>query len=441
MHHTELQVMMLVAKQTLLTKRSPMRIRTLLNSCQKYKSFIYKTEYFEKRNNKQVVIIEVEERKNSHPICSCCQQKAVQYDRLPYNRDDQFIPLWGYQVYIRYRKRRVNCLKCGVKVEQVPWSQGKQKLTSSYQVYLAQWARRVSWKEVSEVFQTSWYHVYQSVKFVVSYGLKKRNLDNINAIGVDEVQYGKGHQYITLVYQLDSENKRLLFVGKNRKAKTLLRFFHQLGKSRCANIKFVCSDMWKAYLKVIKKKIPQACHILDRFHIVAMLNKAVDEVRRTEAKQLKADGYEDILKHTKYCFLKNEENLTEKQSLKLDDVLQYDMKSIRAYLYKESFQAFWKYKTPYWAEWFLTKWCNKAMRSQLKPIKRFVKTVRNHQPLMMNWFKAKKQYSSGTVEGFNRKVNLVTRKAYGFRHYETLEIALFHTMGKLPEPESTHRFF
>ena len=122
-------------------------------------------------------------------------------------------------------------------------------------------------------------------------------------------------------------------------AKTLLRFFHQLGKVRCANIKFVCSDMWKAYIKVIKKKIPHALHILDRFHIVQTLNKAVDEVRRTEAKQLKADGYDELLKHTKYCFLKNEENLTHKQSMKLDEVLQYDLKSVRAYLYKGKRQS------------------------------------------------------------------------------------------------------
>jgi len=82
-----------------------------------------------------------------------------------------------------------------------------------------------------------------------------------------------------------------------------------------------------------------------------------------------------------------------------------------------------------------------AMRSQLAPIKKFVKTVRNHQSLMMNWFKANKQYSSGTVEGLNRIVNLVTRKAFGFREHETLKIMLFHTMGKLPEPKSTHSFF
>jgi len=418
-----------------------MRIRTLLNDCQNFKSFVYQKEYTEMINGRLGLIIEITERKNSRPICSCCERICNPYDRMPKPRDDQFVPLWGYQVYFRYRRRRVSCPSCGVKVEQVPWATGKQKLTKAFKIHLAQWARRLSWKEVSDVFQTSWDHVYQSVKFAVAFGMAHRNMDNIEAIGVDEVQHGKGHQYITLVYQLDNDNKRLLYVGQNRKAKTLLRFFHQLGKERCSAIKFVCSDMWKAYLKVIKKKTPQALHILDRFHIVAMLNKAVDEVRRGEVKQLRSEGYDEILKHTKYCFLKNEKNLTHKQSMKLDDVLRYDLKSVRAYLYKESFQAFWEYTSPYWANWFLRKWCGKAMRSQLSPIKKFVKTVRNHQPLMMNWFKAKKQYSSGTVEGMNRKVNLVTRKAYGFRQYETLEIALFHTMGKLPEPKSTHRFF
>lgn len=155
---------------------------------------------------------------------------------------------------------------------------------------------------------------------------------------------------------------------------------------------------------------------------------------------MKQEGYEDVLTHTKYCFLKNEKNLTEKQETKLVEILQYDLKSVRAFLLKESFQAFWQYRSPYWAEWYLKKWCTRAMRSRLTPIKDFVKTICNHQPLIMNWFKAKKAFSSGTVEGLNRKINLVTRKSYGFRSYKVLQIALFHTMGKLPEPKLTHRF-
>ncbi len=160
-----------------------------------------------------------------------------------------------------------------------------------------------------------------------------------------------------------------------------------------------------------------------------------------EKARLKDEGYdESVLTNTKYCFLKNPENLTEKQKLKLSDVLQYDLKSVRAHLLKESFRLFWEYKSPYWAQWYLEKWCARAMRSRLKPMKDFVRMIRSHQPLIMNWFKAKKQFNSGIVGGLNRKVNLVTRKGFGFRSYEVLKIALYHTMGDLPEPESTHRF-
>ncbi len=393
-----------------------------------------------KVGGEDALIIEIEPRKNSRAVCSACHSSCSTYDHTTI-RLFQFIAIWGYQVYFRYRMRRVNCQHCGIKIESVPWAEGKQHLTKPFQLFLAQWAKKLSWLDVARSFKTSWEQVYRSVKMVVDYGLQHRSLKTVEAIGVDEIQYGKGHQYLTLVYQIDSDSKRLLHIARNRTAKSLLSFFVLLKKSGCERLKFVCSDMWKPYLKVIKKKAPQALHILDRFHIVAKLNTAVDEVRREEVKRLKDEGYEDILKHSKYCFLKNEANLTERQKTQLKDLLQFDLKSIKAYLLKESFQAFWGYKTPYWAKRFLNEWCKKAVRSRLLPIKRFVKTMRRHEALMMNWFKAKKQYSSGVVEGLNRKVNLVTRKSYGFKNYETLKTALFHTMGHLPEPEITHRFF
>lgn len=418
-----------------------MRITTLLNNCYYLKSFVYQKEILETVDGHDSLIVDIVPRKNSRPICSGCHRPGSIYDHVARARLFQFVPLWGYQVYFRYQKRRVNCNRCGIKVESVPWADGKQQLTRPYQHFLAGWAKRLSWLEVARSFRTSWDHVFQSVKTVVEYGLSHRSMDNIEAVGVDEIQYGKGHQYLTLVYQIDSGSKRLLYIARKRTVKSLLRFFHELGKPGCEQLKFICSDMWKPYLKVIKKKAPQALHILDRFHIVAKLNKAVDEVRRTEVKRLKDEGYEEILKHSKYCFLKNESNLTAKQQTKLDDLLQYDLRSVKAYLLKESFQAFWQYRSPHWARKYLKQWCFRTMRSKLEPMKKFVGTVRRHETLMMNWFKAKKQYSSGVVEGLNRKVNLVTRKAYGFKSYETLKIALFHTMGQLPEPKMTHRFF
>lgn len=417
-----------------------MRIRTLLNHCHYLKSFVYEKEQLEQIEGQAVLVVDVVPRKNGRAVCSSCGQLAGGYDRGGKARLFSFVPLWGFPVYLRYVMRRVHCRRCGIKVEQVPWAEGKSPRTRAYEVFLARWARRLSWQEVAGIFQTSWEQVYRSVGTVVRYGMAHRKLEGIQAVGVDEVQYRRGHQYLTVVYQLDSGCRRLLYVGKKRTVKSLLGFFRELGPARCEAIRYVCSDMWRPYLKVIKKKLPQALHILDRFHIVVLLNKAVDEVRRQEAGRLKRAGYEAILRHSRYCFLKNEANLTDKQAMKLSELLQYDLKSVRAYLLKESFQAFWHYTSPYWAAWFLKQWCARAMRSKLEPMKKFVKTVRRHEALMMNWFEAKKAFSSGIVEGLNRKINLVTRKAYGYRSYDVLKIALFHTLGELPEPEMTHRF-
>ena len=417
-----------------------MRIETILNHCYRHKSFVYSGFRWDQIGRKDALIVNVVPRKNGQAECSVCALLAPVYDHQE-ERQFDFVPLWNIPVCFRYTMRRVDCPEHGVRVERIPWADGKSHLTKPYQLFLARWARKLSWKEVAESFGTTWDNVFRSVKTVVAYGMKHRKLNGITAIGVDELQHGKGHQYVTLVYQLNAGVRRLLFVGRERKAKTLLRFFRDFGRERCEKLEFVCSDMWRAYLKVIAKKAPNALHILDRFHIVQHLGKAIDKIRAAEVKALAHDGYdEEILKRTKYCFLKNEENLTDTQQTKLADVLQYDLRSVRAYLLKESFRLFWNYKSPYWAQWYLDKWCARAMRSRLDPIKKFVKTIRRHQPLIMNWFKAQKVYSSGIVEGMNRKINLVTRKSFGFRSFEVLKIALFHTMGELPEPEFTHRF-
>ena len=257
----------------------------------------------------------------------------------------------------------------------------------------------------------------------------------------DEIQYRKGHKYLTVVYQLNEGCRRLLWVGRERTAKTMLKFFRSFGKDRTAELRFICSDMWKPYLKVIKKKAGHTLHILDRYHIVANLNKAIDEVRAEETKRLNEEGYEPILKHTRWCFLKREKNLTNKQNLKLRDILKYDLKSVRVYLLKEAFQVFWEYTSPYWAGEYLDKWTTRVMRSRIEPMKKMAKQIRKHRTLILNWFRAKKEFSNGIVEGYNKRIKLTIRKACGFRTFNVIELSLYRTLGALPEPEVTHRFW
>ena len=417
-----------------------MRLQTILNSVQKFKSFIYQKEELVLRGKKiDSIRVTLVARKNSKGLCSGCKRPAGCYDHLP-EREFEFVPLWGITVLFCYRMRRVNCPDCGVKVESVPWANGKETMTKAMMQFLANWAKKLSWQETARTFNTSWAKVFSAVKYVVDWGLSRRDFKDVESIGVDEIAWKKGHKYLTLVYQIDQGMTRLLWIGKERTAETFRGFFKVFGKENTAKLRHICSDMWRPYLDVIKEKAPQALHILDRFHIVAKVNKAIDEIRATEARKMQADGYEPILKKSRWCLLKRKENLTKQQEAKLKDLVQYNLKSVRAYLLKEDFNGFWEYTTAAWAGKFLDRWCTRVMRSKLEPMKKVAKTIRRHKPLILNWFKAKKAFSSGIVEGLNNKTKVVTRKAYGFRTFSCIETALYHQVGRLPEPEVTHRF-
>lgn len=413
-----------------------MVIKTVLNKCHPIRYFVYGAACFVGQH----IHVEVRSRQGSRAMCSGCDFPGPTYDTARKARLFEFVPLWGFIVFLCYAMRRVDCKKCGVTVERVPWADGKNQTCNAYRLFLARWARRIPWSEVGRIFGTNWGVVYRAIDWVVGYGLTHRNLDGITAIGFDEIAVWKGHKYLTVVYQIDAGVRRLLWVGRDRTQATARGFFEMFGQTRTKALLFVVSDMWKPYLNVIKQKAEQALHILDRFHVVMKLNKAIDEVRAKEARHMARSGFEPVLKHSRWCFLKRKENLTIKQKRKLKDVLRYDLKSVRAYLLKEAFDAFWTYQSPQWAGWFLDKWCKRAMRSRLPPIKKFAKTLRAHKPLLLNWFRARSEIAMGAVEGMNTNAKLAIRKARGFRTYEVLKTALYHELGRLPEPEFTHRF-
>lgn len=418
-----------------------MLVKTILNRVHPIKGFVY--EHLEIVGGAEPPIVKVDVRAHarSRPICSVCGQRGPVHQTESTPRLFEFVPLWGMPVFLHYQMRRVRCRRCGVKVESVPWAEGKHRLTTAFAWFLAAWAKRLSWSATAEAFMTSYYHVFTSVKMAVDWGRKHMDLSGIEAIGVDEMQIGKGHKYITAVYEIGEGRRRLLWTGKKREAKTLLKFFDWFGEERSAKLKFICSDMWHGYLKVIREKASGAIHILDRFHIMAKMSKALDKIRAQEVKQLKSQGLEPVLTKSRWCFLKRPENLSETQAEKLTDLLRYNLKIVRAYLLKEQFQFFWQYKSPAWAGKFLDQWCANAMRSRIKPMKDIARSMRSHRPLLLNWFRAKKQFSSGVVEGLNNKAKTTMKNAYGYRTFNALQVALYHTLGDLPEPKLTHRFF
>jgi transposase len=415
-----------------------MLLTRLLNACHHFPGFVY--EGARLNETTQTVEVAVRPRRGSRARCSGCGQSARGYDTQP-ERRFEFIPIWGFAVVLLYRMRRVECRACGVKVEEVPWGIGKHTLTRAYMLYLAHWAKKLSWKETAQSFHSSWEKVCQAVEYVVQWGLEHRQLGPIRAIGVDEIQYGRGHNYLTLVYQIEAGCTRLLWVGKERTQASFEQFFTLIGKELAEKIEFVCSDMWKPYLKMIEKHCTNALNILDRFHVVAKMNLAIDEVRAAEARRMAQDGYEPVLKKSRWCLLKRRTNLTDTQRLKLRDLLRYNLQSVRAYLLKEDFQQFWNYDSPTWAGKFLDQWCTQVMRSRIEPLKKFARTLRTHRELLLNYFRARKAFSSGVIEGMNNKAKVTMRKAYGFRTFRITEISLYHALGKLPEPKLTHCFY
>jgi transposase len=260
---------------------------------------------------------------------------------------------------------------------------------------------------------------------------------------VDEIHWGQGKradQFLTVIYQIDSHCRRLLWVGRRRTQATLRRGLKELGPAVVKGLRYVCSDMWQPYLSVLAKEAAQALHILDRFHIVQQLNQAVDEVRRAESARLRGQPLADRLKKMRWKLLRRGSRVRGQARLKLWGLLQSKLATGRAWDLKECFEYFWHYKSTSWAGGFLDYWTERALRSRLEPMKRVARTLRKHEPFLLNWFKAKGEVSSAAVEGLNNKIRVVTRRSYGFRTYQAMEIALYHTLGRLPEPESTHEF-
>ena len=419
-----------------------MLIQTILNRLQKQPGFVYgKVTVSPVTAHALRLDVQVRSRKGCRGICSKCTKRRPTYDHQP-QRAFQFVPLWGIAVFLLYAPRRVDCHECGVTIELLPWAEGKHHLTTTFAWFLASWAKLLCWKDVSERFHVSWQTVFRAVGAAVLWGLRHRNLDGIRSIGVDEFAWHKRHKYLTFVYQIDHGCKRLLWIGRNRTLVTFNDFFDWLGKERSALIEFVASDMWKAFIGVIARKASSAVHVLDRFHVAKMLGEAVDKVRRLEVRSLRVAGRPAFLTKTRWILLRRHSNRSRSERTHLAELVRLNLRSARACLLKEHFDRFWKYVSPLWGGRFLDRWCTEAMRSRLEPIKKVARSLRTHRPLLLNWFRARQAFSHGATEGLNNKARSVTKRAYGFRSYLHAQVALYHAMGQLPEPDwLTHRFW
>lgn len=360
---------------------------------------------------------------------------AAKYRDTLTSRYFRHVPLWGIPVWLRYSPRRVRCGHCGVKVEYFPWSTGKHRFTTAFAHFLASWARLLPWKHVAQLFGCSWGTVAAAVDQMVEYGLAHQDLSNLTHIGIDEISREKGQVYLTNVYDLNTS--KLVWSGEKRTKATITNFFTSLGPNKTDKLKGVCCDMWEPYIKVIQAKAPKATMVFDKFHIVRHLNEAVDQVRRDEIRE-KGQKHKDLVKDTRYIWLKNPWNLTDKQASRLSALEKLNLKINRAYLLKESFRQFWSYECRASAKEFLDKWFWWATHSRLKPMRNFAWMLRRKEENILSYFDM--PISNGSVEGLNNKAKVISHRAYGFRSAKNYIRNLYHCMGGLPEPQIMHRF-
>ncbi len=388
----------------------------------------------------------LEANANHKRRCSCSGRTGRVHDRLPERRWN-YVPVWNIVVYLLNAPRRVICPLSGKPtVEAMPWNHGKSPYAITYKIFLARWARLLSWKKTAEMFHASWDAVFRSVRWVVDWGLEHRDLSGVTALGADELHWGRGKKsanFLTLVYQIDSGSRRLLHVGARRTEAALregLKVLEAHHAGFLAGVKVVCSDMWKPFLKVVAHMCVNAINVLDPFHIAKHLNEAVDLVRRGEQSRLRTKEQRARAKGGRFLLLKRASKARGKARTKLNAVLASLGATSRAWELKESFRRFWLYRSPTWAAAYLWVWTARAMRSRLEPMKKVARMLRAHEELLLNYFRAKRQYNSGVVEGLNNKARVSLAMGYGHRSSEIIKLVLYHALADLPEPPSTHKF-
>jgi len=362
--------------------------------------------------------------------CGVCRRRCMEVHDIRKGRTWRDLSMRKLPLKLCYRPRRLECPRCGVRVEDFPWAEPWARVTTALSNAVAVLARELSWQGTARQYGLNWKSVATIVKRAVQYGLKHRTRPPVHVIGIDEVSRRKGQVYLTVVYDL--ERRILLWVGEDRTAEAVKKFFiAEMGRRRCRTLQVVCMDMWAPYANLVREHAVNAQILFDRFHIVKHLNEAVDAARRELWRQLTSKERASF-KGTRWLLLKNPWNLNSDQKERLSTLVRWNTPLVRAWYLKESFQLFWDYKQPWRARQHLVKWMNSAMRSKLEPFKRFVRMLRSHLDGILAWTKTR--ISNGAVEGMNNKIKSISHRSFGFRGAKNFIAAIYHCCARLPLP-------
>ena len=345
------------------------------------------------------------------------------YDTL--NKTWRHLNFFEHETFLHARVPRVKIADNKFRKIKVPWEGVNSGFTLLFEAFILKLSAHMPVNVISKIVKVSNYKIWGILEKYVDATLKTNDYSELTAIGVDETSSKKGHNYISLF--VDLNKKRTIFIAEGKDSGTLKQFKDDLKAHNGSpeNIKNVSCDMSPAFIKGVGEHLPNAEITFDRFHIMKIINKAVDEVRREEQYTNPA------LKKTRYIFLKNEKNLTKLQKEKLSELSlsKTNLKSIRALHIRESFQDIYASGNTEEFEALLKKWYFWATHSRLEPIKKAAKTIKNHWDGIVKWKES--QINNGILEGLNSIVQASKSKARGFSTTKNYKIVAYLVTGDL----------
>ncbi len=362
------------------------------------------------------------------PRCSGCGKICAGYDHRHEPVRWVHLGIGAIRLILEYAPRRVECPSCGVRVELVPWARHESRFTKPFEEMTAYLAQITNKTEVSRMMGISWRTVGNIVERVVAEKLDPDRLDGLKRIGVDEFSYRKRHRYITTV--VDHDTRRIVWAAEGKSSETLDAFFDELGEERAKAIELVTIDMSAAFIKSITAKVPGARIVYDLFHVLKLASEAVDAVRREKVRELKElDDPEDAaaIKKSRFALLKSPWDLSAKEWDKLAAIQKHNAPLYRAYLLKEALADIFREPSTATAEDELARWLAWASRSRLKPFVKLARTIREYKDGILAYVETK--LTNGLVEGFNNKLRMIARRAFGFHSAGALIGMLFLCCG------------
>ena len=355
--------------------------------------------------------------------CPRCKRRNRQYSE-GYKRTIRDLNLGTKRCYITFFEVKLFC-KCGFRgYEKLNFTRSYSRNTIRFEELVYHLSKKMTIKDTAEITGLNW----KTVKDIDIYYIRQEieSIENLNPrrIGIDEIAYEKGQKYLTVVRDLDLNS--VIWVGLKRRKETLDNFFEKIGSEKWGSIETIVLDMWDPYIASIQQYCPQSDIVFDKFHIVRKANEALDTVRKREFANASIQDRKNM-KHKRFIILRRGKNLTDVQNESLENLLSSNEILYKAYLLKEQLADIFDEDDYVTAILRLRKWVTNVIESNLKPFLKLIKTIERYYYGIRNYFIHRITNAGG--EGFNNKINIVKRKAYGFWDLEYFILKIYQTCG------------